>query len=155
MATPDTNRSSSPSIASQLRRRLGTPKKNSTASTTPPVDGQKSLRGVLKAVAAVVPMVSVEVTAPLVIVTDGDESAQDAGSLAAVGVMAQVRFTVPANPPDGVTEITDVLPLVAPGLTERVLGLLLRAYALEVEVTVTLTTVVCVMEPEVPVTVTA
>lgn len=36
-------------------------------------------------------------------------------SLAAVGVMEQVRFTVPVNPFDGVTVIGTVFPVVAPG----------------------------------------
>ena len=127
MATPDTNSTRSPTMASQLRRRLGTPKKNSNASTAPPVDGQKSLRGVLKAVAAVVPTDSVEVTAVAPeMVTDSGERAHDAGSLAAVGAMAQVRLTVPVNPPDGVTVMVDVLPVVAPFATEM-LPLLPRA----------------------------
>ena len=126
MAMPDTNSTRSPTMASQLRRRLGTPKKNSTASTAPPVDGQKSLRGVLKAVAAVVLMDSVDVVVLLGMVMDSGERAHDAGSLAAVGVMAQVRLTVPVNPPDGVTEIVDVLPVVAPFVREM-LPLLPRA----------------------------
>ena len=38
------------------------------------------------------------------------------GSLAAVGVMAQLRLTAPVNPYHGVTEIVDVFPVVAPGV---------------------------------------
>jgi hypothetical protein len=41
-----------------------------------------------------------------------------AGSLAAVGVMAQLRVTVPVKPFAGVTVIVEVLPVVAPGATE-------------------------------------
>ena len=54
---------SSPIMASQLRRRLGT-KKKSTARTAPPVDGQNSLSGSFIAVAAVVLTVRV-VVAPM------------------------------------------------------------------------------------------
>ena len=39
------------------------------------------------------------------------------GSLADVGVMAQLRLTAPVNPYHGVTEIVDVFPVVAPGVT--------------------------------------
>jgi hypothetical protein len=69
-------------------------------------------------VAAVVVRVSADVpaVAPL-IVTAAGESAQVAGSLAAAGVMAQVSATAPVNPPEGVTVIVEVLPVVAPGLT--------------------------------------
>ena len=78
-------------------------------------------------VAAVVVRVSADVPAVvLLIVTEAGESAQAAGSLAAVGAMAQVRATAPVNPPDGVTLIVDVLPVVAPGLTVM-LPLLVRA----------------------------
>ena len=143
MATPETNRTSSESMASQLRRRLGMPKRNTSARTAPPVDGQKSLRGSLRAVAAVVEMVRVEVCAVVPLrVTEGEVKLQVAGSLAAVGVMAQVRLTVPVNPlAPGVTVMVEVLPLVAPGLTVM-LPLLLREKVLAAADTVTLTTVV-------------
>jgi hypothetical protein len=39
------------------------------------------------------------------------------GSLAAVGVIVQVRLTAPVNPYHGVTETVDVFPDVAPGAT--------------------------------------
>ena len=62
---------------------------------------------------------------------------QVAGSLAAVGVMAQVRLTVPVNPlAPGVTVMVEVLPLVAPGLTEM-LPPLLREKVLAAADTVT------------------
>ena len=68
-------------------------------------------------VAAVVVRVSEEVCAVVpLIVTEAGESAQVAESLAAAGVMAQVRATAPVNPPEGVTLIVEVLPVVAPGL---------------------------------------
>ena len=42
-----------------------------------------------------------------------------AGSLAAVGAIVHARLTAPLNPlAPGVTVIVDVLPLVAPGLSE-------------------------------------
>jgi hypothetical protein len=70
-------------------------------------------------VAAVVDTVNVAVCAvvPLKFVNEAGERLHVAGSLAAVGVMAQVSATVPVNPPDGVTLIVEVLPVVAPGLT--------------------------------------
>ena len=40
-----------------------------------------------------------------------------AGSLAAVGVIAQLRLITPVNPPEGVKLIVDVFPVVAPGAT--------------------------------------
>jgi hypothetical protein len=43
IAPKDTKRTSSPIIASQLRRRLGIPQSSSRASAVPPVDGQISL----------------------------------------------------------------------------------------------------------------
>src|SRR5665213_3325758 len=105
MAMPETSTTSRPIMASQLRRRLGT-KKKSTARTAPPVEGQNSLSGSLSAVAAVVLTVRVEVRAPLVMLTDVGLSEQVAGALAAVGAMAQLRLTVPVNPPDGVTAVS-------------------------------------------------
>jgi phage baseplate assembly protein gpV len=39
------------------------------------------------------------------------------GSLAAAGVIAQLRLTAPVNPYHGVTEIVDVFPVAAPGAT--------------------------------------
>ena len=40
-----------------------------------------------------------------------------AGSLAATGVMAQLRLTAPVNPSNGVRVMVEVLPVVAPGVT--------------------------------------
>jgi hypothetical protein len=65
--------------------------------------------------------------------------------------MAQVIATAPVNPPDGVTVMVEVLPVVAPGLVKVMLPLLVRAM-LGGGVTVTVTVVVCVNAPEVPVT---
>ena len=72
-------------------------------------------RGVTEAVvAAVVLTVSVDVPAPPV--TAAGLSAQVAGWLAAVGVMAQVRFTVPVKPATAAMVIVEVE--VAPAAIE-------------------------------------
>lgn len=144
-------------MTSQLRRRLGRTKKNTTASTVPPVDGQNSLSGLfIELLAAVVLRVITSICAVVpLMVTDDEAKPHVGGSLAPVGpVTAQVRLTVPVNPPDGVTLIVEVFPLVAPGLTDM-LPLLLRANeGATAEVTVTVTGVGgSVKLPEVPVTV--
>lgn len=60
--------------------------------------------------------VSVEVCAVVpLIVTEPGRILHVAGSLAAVGVMVQLRLTVPVKPFDGVTTIVEVFPLFAPG----------------------------------------
>ena len=98
--------------------------------------------------------VSVAVCADELVIDTEAGTLHVAGSLAAVGVITQLRLTVPVNPPDGVTIIVDVLPVVAPGLT-LMLPLLLRAnVGGTAAVTVTFTVVVRVILPEVPVTVT-
>ena len=67
-------------------------------------------------VAAVVLIVSVDVCTVLpLIVTDDGARLHVAGSLAAAGLIEQVRLTVPLNPFDGVTEIVTVFAVVAPG----------------------------------------
>jgi hypothetical protein len=55
---------------------------------------------------------------PLTVTEDG--RLQDAGLLAAVGEMEQLklRVTEPVKPLDGVTVTVDVFPVVAPGSTE-------------------------------------
>jgi hypothetical protein len=158
IAPRETNKTSSPSIASQLRRRLGIPKNSASARAAPPVDGQNKLLVRLRAVvAAVVETVSVEVPAdaPL-IVTEAGERLHVAGSVAPEGPETlQARATVLANPPDPVTLMVEVLPVVAPGLTVM-LPLLVNAYVPTTgAVTVTFTVVVGdgVIPPE-PVTVT-
>jgi len=78
-------------------------------------------------VAAVVMIVSVEVCAVAPeIVTDVGERLHVAGSLAAVGLTAQLKLTAPLNPFAPVVLIVDLLPIVAPGLTVM-FPLLLRA----------------------------
>jgi hypothetical protein len=137
-------------MASQLRRRLGT-KKKSTAKTAPPVDGQNSFSGWLSAVAAVVLTVRVDVAGEAETFAEDGLIEQVAGALEAVGLIAQLRLTEPVNPPEGVTEIVEV-PL--PPRVTLMLPLLLRANDDDPDVTFTFTTVVCVIDPDVPVTVT-
>ena len=98
--------------------------------------------------------VDVCAVAPLMVTEVGDR-AQVAGLLAAVGVIAQVRATAPVNPPEGVTLIVEVLPVLAPAATEMA-PLLVRAKEPvdTAVVTVTFTVVVSVRLPDLPVTVT-
>jgi hypothetical protein len=72
-------------------------------------------------------------------------------------VIAQVKVIDPLNPPEGVTLIVEVFPLVAPGLTVMLPLLASVNVAAAVAFTVTLTTVVGagVMPLAVPVTVIA
>lgn len=74
-------------------------------------------------VVAVVSTVSVEGTAA-VPVTSGAVGLrlQVAGLVAATGVTAQVRATVPVNPLDGVTEMVEVLLVFVPATRLRVVG---------------------------------
>jgi uncharacterized Tic20 family protein len=99
----------------QLRRRAGMPKSSRQASDAPPAAYQVTpgslgwARAALEA--AVVFTVSVDVCALVsLIAIEAGERLHVAGSLAAVGVIAQVRLTVPVKPLTGVTE-TVVVPL--------------------------------------------
>ncbi len=159
IAAMEARKTSIPSIDSHLRRRAGMPKNNTRASTAPPAEGQKGLfgsLGLLSAVAApVVFTVNTSVCAvvPLT-VTDADARLHVGRSAAPVGeeLMVQLIATAPVNPPDGVTLIVEVLPVVAPGLTV-ILPLLVRAkLGTGAAVTLTVTVVVWAIEPEVPVT---
>ena len=130
------------------------PNKNTRARTAPPVDGQNGLAGLLSEVVAGVVLtvnMSVCAVAPLT-VTDGVARPHVGRSLAPAGelVIAQVIATAPVNPPDGVTVMVEVLPVVAPGLTVTLL-LLVRA-KLGGKTTFTVTVVNCAKEPEMPVT---
>jgi hypothetical protein len=53
--------------------------------------------------------------APIIVIEAG--RLHVAGSLAAVGVIAQLRLIVPVNPPNGVRVMVEVLPVVVPGVT--------------------------------------
>jgi hypothetical protein len=87
------------------------------ASAVQPVVGQNSrISRFAELVAVVVLIVSVEVCVVLpLIVTEDGERPHVAGSLAAVGLIEQLKLTVPLNPFEGATEIVTVLPVVAPG----------------------------------------
>jgi hypothetical protein len=102
------------SIASQLRRLRGTTSNRTTASAVPPRERHTGRTRAL--VAAVVVTVSVEgcVVVPLN-VTEAGASVHVGGSLAATGVMEQVRFTVPEKPFSPTTLIVALLPVAAPG----------------------------------------
>jgi hypothetical protein len=110
-----TNSNNTPSIAGQLRRRRGSP--ISRRASAVPAEGHSSFFNRFSAlVAAVVKTVNVVVCAPVpVIVTELGERLHVAGSLAATGLIEQVRLTVPVNPFAGVTVMVAVLPVVAPG----------------------------------------
>ena len=106
----------------------------------------------------VVVTVTVAVTAVALTTLTELVTPQVAGLTAPDGmvVTAQLRLTMPVNPPLGVTLMVDVLPEVAPAAMEM-LPLLpsVKLGGGTKAVTVMPTTVVCVMAPEVLVTVTA
>lgn len=97
-------------------RRVGTPKKMTTASIVP---GKLSLSML---VAAVV-VGAVLLTVRLAVVALPPETVTEAGTtqvgvlvgLAMLVVTAHERLTCPVNPPDGVMLMAEVLPFVAPG----------------------------------------
>ena len=105
-------------------------------------------------VAAVVTIVSVELCAAVpVIATELGVRVQVGGSLAAAGVIEQVRLTVPVNPFDGVTLIGTAFPVVAPGST-LIVEPPPPTPKVGPAVTVSAIVVDAVSEPEVPVIVT-
>ena len=105
----------------RLRRRAGMPTSRTQAKAVPPTHVRKNLPVRLRAevadVADVVLTVRVVVCAvePLMVTEAG--MLHVAGSLAAVGVIAQLRLITPVNPPEGIKVIVDVFPVVAPGAT--------------------------------------
>ena len=100
--------------------------------------------------------VSVAVTAVVPVTLSDAGTVQVTGLTALAGdvVTAQLRATVPVNPFEGVMLTVDVLPVVAPAVTV-IAPLLLSANVAGgvTAVTVTFAVVVCVMLPDVPVTV--
>ncbi len=102
--------------AGQLRRRRGTPKNSTKASTLPAAEVTNNLPPLFSANdPAVVKIVRVELCAVVPLRTIGEgESVQVAGLLAATGVTAQVRATVPEKPFVGVIEMTAVFPTTSP-----------------------------------------
>jgi hypothetical protein len=110
--------SNTASRAGSARRRLGSVKNSTNARTVPPPVGQKSGCPRLPEVAAVVLTVSVDVcAAEPVKLNEVGESVQVAGLVAAIGLMEQLKPTVPVNPLVGAIEMTAVLPDVAPRTT--------------------------------------
>jgi hypothetical protein len=103
-------------------------------------------------VAAVVLTVNVEVCDGVI---EAGDRPHVGGSLAPEGldVIAHVKAIEPLNPPDGITLIVEVFPLVAPGLTVMLPLLVSVNVDAAAGFTVTLTVVVCTSVPEVPVTV--
>ena len=109
---------STPRAFDHLHRRAGMPMSKTQATGGPPTNDHKSFLAGFKAeLAAVVFTVRVIVCAvqPLMVAELG--RLHVAGSLAAVGVIAQLREIAPVNPPDAVKLIVDVFPVVAPGAT--------------------------------------
>jgi acyl dehydratase len=68
-------------------------------------------------VAAVVLTVKVAVCADAPVIVTDTGTLHVAGSLEAVGVIAQVRLIAPVKPPAGVRVMVEVLAVVAPGGT--------------------------------------
>jgi len=105
----------------------------------------------------VVVTVSVEVCAVLPLsVTEAGLRLHVAGSLAAAGLIEQLRFTAPENPLIPTALMVDVFPVIAPGSTEIGPSLPLAPLGPKVGPAVTLseTVTVALNAPEVPVTVT-
>jgi hypothetical protein len=71
--------------------------------------------GPAASLAAVVFMVTVVVCTVETLTVIAAGSPHVAGSLLATGLIVQLRAIVPVKPPDGVTVIVDVFPVMAPG----------------------------------------
>ena len=130
--------------------------KNSKAATAMPPPAAKSLSNGLRTallVAAVVVTVRVDVAEPVPVISAA--GAEQVGRLVApdgLVAMAQLKLTLPVNPPVGVT--VKVLVPVAPGLETVTAGIdPSEKLALAAAVTEKSTGVVSVRFPDVPVTV--
>src|SRR5271170_3355389 len=141
-----------PSIARQLRRRAGIPKKRSMARAAPPAIVKNLSMGRFNlALFAPVVTVSMEVTADAP-VTSAVVGLRLHPTPVVVLDTAQVRATFPVNPFDGVTVIVEV-PEV--GWTRVIEPLFVRAkLGAGAALTVTVTVAVEVMLPNMPVAVT-
>ena len=101
-----------------LRRRAGLQMSRKVARAVPPTNGRNDFPSPWRAeLAAVVFTVRLAICAAVPLMVTEVGMLHVAGSLAAAGVMAQVRPIVPVNPPVGVKVIVDVFPAVAPGVT--------------------------------------
>jgi len=119
-APPATNNesSSTPISLHPFLRRAGITTSSMHARAVPSTAPHPNFAGRLSAeVAGVVVTVRTTVCAadPLMLTDAG--RLHVAGSLAAAGVIAQLKLIAPVNPPTGVKLIVDVFPDVAPGAT--------------------------------------
>jgi hypothetical protein len=153
-ATISTNAASNVDIR---RRRVGTIRTSNPASATPPPIGSNRILGFsIAAATAVVLTVSVAVPAVVPLIAIGEVTEHVGVSVPLVGETAQLKATLPVNPPPGVTVIVDVFPLVAPGeaIVIAPLFVSVTVSVADTAVTITPTVVVAVRLPDVPVTVT-
>lgn len=150
-------RTSSPTIASQLRR-LGNAKSKASASAVPPADGQSNFFIWFTALdAGVVVAVSVDVWAvvPLMLTEVGFRLQVGMSLIFVIDVLTlQLRVTVPLNPFVPTTLIVPVFPVVAPGVSVMEVVPLVPAAKLGSAVIVSAMLVVALNVPEVPVMVT-
>ena len=110
----------------QLRRRAGIPKSRMHARAAPPAVYHRSPVNLgcesAALVAAVVVMVSVAVAAPELVTLTGEvePKLKVGGNWFPAGPDATeaVIVTLPVNPPLGVSVTVEVLPVVAPGMTD-------------------------------------
>lgn len=131
----------------------------SAGMTLPPARKRGLAEGrsaLLEAAVVLTVKVAVAAPAPLIVTEDGIVQVGGSTGLEMLVLTAQVRFTWPVKPPEGVTLIVVVLPVVAPGATVM-FPLLLSAKPGRIIVTVTFTEVLAVIVPvaaSAPVTVT-
>ena len=110
-----------------FRRRASMPMSRMHAKAASPADGQRNfLAGLYAEVAAVVFTVSVVVCADAPEIVTEVGIVHVAGTFASAGVIAQLRLTVPINPPDGVKVTVEVFPVVAPGVTVTAVSLIAK-----------------------------
>jgi hypothetical protein len=108
--------------ASHVRLRTGTNSSAMHASATPVAPFAAADHGTrsgrfIALVGAVVVTISVAICAVSLLIVTVAGTLHVGGSLAAVGVIAQLKLTAPVNPYHGVTETVDVFPEIAPGAT--------------------------------------
>ena len=129
---------------------MGMQKKTATAANAPPVAPNRLEKGCVRAaLAAVVLTMSVAepADAPVMLIPDGILHVGRSCALETLVVTAQLRLTVPANPPDGVTVTVAVSPEVAPGAMVILPLLVSPKLGLLAAVTVTLTVVLAEILP--------
>lgn len=124
---------SRPNVIRHPFLRIGIQKSVISASETPVATCPSVIRlRICKAegLAGVVAMVMVAITAfgPVTLAGLVDPKLKVGGSMAPPGaeVIEADSFTDPVNPPAGVTVMTEVLPVVAPAVSEAVVPLILK-----------------------------